>query len=90
MVARDIRAKVDIKETYSIVSSLIAIWKGYIQLYADIYVSHKFYLCADFDLKEASLEILKYDNFKTLIYLMFYIKENIEPVVIKSSLLSKS
>lgn len=90
MVAKELRAKVDNKEVYFIVSNPIAFGVGEIQLYADIYVSREFYLCTYLDLTGELPAILEYNNFKKLIYLMFYIIDYIEPIEIKPSLVSKS
>lgn len=90
MVAKELRAKVDNKEVYFIVSNPIAFGTGEIQLYADIYVSHEFYLCTYLDLTGALPAILEYNSFKKLIYLMFYIIDYIVPIEIKPSLIYKS
>ena len=51
-----------------------------IQLYVDLYVSHRFYICAEFDIREYTETIIHAERFKHLVFLMFYIKDYINPI----------
>ena len=89
-ISHEVRQKIDEEDVLSFCSLGVTPndWKVEIQLYVDIYVSRKFYLCSVCDLREYVKELVNDEQFKKLIFVMFYINDYIKPIAIKRSTIS--